>query len=358
VREQPIQNPAPTDLAVVLSPEWLSQALSTADTRVKVRAVTVIETIGPSATKVRLRADYAEPAPTNLPEALCLKGFFGGDVHGYLRSGVQRAETLFYRECAPSLSLRVPRCVYAGVDEATQAGVIVMEDLVARGARFLTALQSYAREDAERSLDQLARLHACSERLTVQRWPWTGSRLEALTSYELVPPPRLTELLKSERGHGLPESIRDGERLYAALRVLAKRARELSEVLIHGDAHAGNVFVLPGSENCQSGFVDWQLLQRGHWSLDVAYHIAAVLGPEQRVQLEDDLLRFYLDRLKWHGGSPPSLDDAWHCYRESLAYGYFLWGITVRVEPAVIREFIQRLGSAVAHHDSFGRMGV
>jgi hypothetical protein len=346
---------APIDLSTVLSPQWLGAALSCGRAQpVSVQSVHVVEVLGPSATKVRLVAecDFGAGPPT--PTALCLKGFFGADVHGYLKSGVQRTEALFYRECAPLLGVRVPRCVYAGIDPRTQAGVIVMEDLIARGGRFHSVLQPYGVTEAQASLDQLARLHAGSQAREAHRRPWVTSRLAALAAYDQVPASRLTELMQGPRGDGLPGVLRDGERMYAAMRALARLDPQRASVLVHGDAHAGNVFVLPEG----TGWVDWQLLQRGHWSLDVAYHVAAVLTPAQRALHERDLLQYYLDRVQAHSGSAPNLTAAWADYCAAFAYGYFLWGITQRVAPEVIREFVVRLGSAVADHGSFEHLGV
>ena len=41
-----------------------------------------------------------------------------------------------------------------------------------------------------------------------------------------------------------------------------------------------------------------------------------------------------------------------------MAYGYFLWAITQRVQPEIIVEFVTRLGTAVAAHESFETLGV
>ena len=45
------------------------------------------------------------------------------------------------------------------------------------------------------------------------------------------------------------------------------------QFLVHGDAHAGNIF----RTDRGSGLIDWQVLQRGTWAIDVAYHLCAVL---------------------------------------------------------------------------------
>jgi len=351
---QRLFDPAPLDLAETLRAEWLGQALGGKASPLDVRRVHIVDQFGPSCTKVRMELEYGSSVPTDYPNAFCLKGFFGDPSMGYLKSGVQLTEAGFYRDIAPSLPMRLAQCVHAGSDPETGAGVILMHDLISGGARFLTALSPYSATQAQASLDQLAKLHAASwGEEALAQWPWVRARVEELTRYDVVPPTRLTELMQGERGEPLPDAIRDGERIYSALRQIARRDAALPHCLIHGDAHAGNVFESADG----TGFVDWQLLQRGHWSLDVAYHIAAVLTVEERRACEQDLLRYYLDRLTSLGVSAPGWDEAWDRYRESLAYGMFLWAITLRVDPPVIHEFNRRLGTAVADHDSLERLG-
>jgi hypothetical protein len=254
------------------------------------------------------------------------------------------AEASFYRDCAAELTVRVPRALYAGVDPETFAGVIVMQDEVPRGTRFLTALSPYTPEQAAMSLDQLARLHGGGWGGDPARHPWLVSKLGYLSDFQGVPGPRLTELLQGERGERLPDAVRDGPRIYAALKALAARGERLPTTFVHGPEGIG--------------LIDWQLLQRGDWSLDAAYHIAAVLEVEDRRRSEQDLLRHYLERLAAHGGEPPTWDEAWRRYRQSTVYGYFLWAITLRVQPEIIHTFVTRLGTAAADHDGFGLLGV
>ena len=40
-----------------------------------------------------------------------------------------------------------------------------------------------------------------------------------------------------------------------------------------------------------------------------------------------------------------------------MVYGYYLWVITQKVEPAIINEFTRRLGLAVAELESFAAIG-
>jgi hypothetical protein len=42
----------------------------------------------------------------------------------------------------------------------------------------------------------------------------------------------------------------------------------------------------------------------------------------------------------------------------SVVYGYYLWAITRRVEPAITNVFVNRLGNAVARHESYRLLGL
>jgi hypothetical protein len=350
-----ITSPAPIDLADVLNAQWLGAALSHGRDPVEVQGFEVVETLGPSALKIRIKLEFGREPPAEVPSEICIKGIFDRNLTQWLQSGAQQCEAYFYERLAPRLSIRVPRALYSGFDPQTMAGLVVMEDLVPKGVRFLTALSPYTPEQARGSLDQLARLHGGGWAVaTAGEEPWITPKLRGLASGQTVPPARLTELLKGARGDALPDAIRDGPRLYAALGRMAERAESLGYCFVHGDAHAGNVWEGPDGV----GLVDWQVLQRGHWSIDVAYHVAAALDVGDRRRSERDLLRHYLERLKFHGGPQIDFDTAWPQYRAAVPYGFFMWSITMRVDPPIIVEFVTRLGTAIADHESYELLGV
>jgi aminoglycoside phosphotransferase (APT) family kinase protein len=345
-------SPAPLEVEQVLDADWLSAALSQDRAPVRVRGFEVVETLGPSALKIRIALDL-EPG-SDVPDRICIKGVFDPALATWLTSGAQKAEAWFYRDVASTLSVRVPRCYYAGVDDATGAGHIIMEDLVPQGVRFLSALSPYTMEQAGQSLDQLARLHGGTWNADPAAAPWVNDKLSYFHANPPVAAERLTELMRQERGDRLPEAIRDGDRIYAAIAALARRNRTGDTCFVHGDCHAGNVWEGPDG----IGLVDWQVLQRGNWSQDVAYHIAAALDVEDRRAHERDLLARYLERLAAHGGVAPTFDDAWRLYRAASPYGLLMWGMTQRVEPAIVNQFVTRLGTAAADHGAFELLGV
>ena len=74
-------------------------------------------------------------------------------------------------------------------------------------------------------------------------------------------------------GGRVPEAVRHADGLYEAYKIVAADAAKASPwCVIHGDPHIGNIFLDGEGRPC---FVDWQLVQRGPWYLDVGYHLAS-----------------------------------------------------------------------------------
>jgi aminoglycoside phosphotransferase (APT) family kinase protein len=232
--------------------------------------------------------------------------------------------------------------------------VIITDDVVAQGGVFIDATRPYPVDMAAESLDQLAGLHAATwQDPTLDGASWLRSRLESHTRHRGLPEIRAN--FDSAIGAGVPVGVRDADRMMAAYRALIELTRNPTPFsVIHGDAHVGNLYL----DNAgRPSFVDWQLVQRGPWYLDVGYHIASTLPVDERRRAERDLLRHYLDRLQAAGVAPPSWDDAWLGIRRGIVHGFYLWAITQKVDPAITTIALERLGTAAADHDSFAAVG-
>lgn len=342
-------SPAPTTLEETLSPPWLTEALSERYPGVKVTACTETWRQDNVATKVRFTIE-TEPMPNPPPAKWCVKGYWGKPDR---YSGGDR-EGAFYRNLGAELPIQVPTCDYVGTDPETRHTLIAMHDLTANGATFLTALSPYTVELAAATLDQLALLHASRwDDETLGDAPWLSSRISSFPAY--IPADVLQSLIDGRRGDPLPAAVKDASRLGAGMLKLGELESAGPRCLVHGDAHAGNVYL---QADKSVGIIDWQVVHRGTWACDVAYHIGAVLSVEDREKAERDLLAHYLDRLAAHGGQPPGWDEAWASYQRFLVYGYFLWAMTRYVDEQITLEFVKRLGTAVAQHESFEALGV
>jgi len=343
----------PKTLDRALDPAWLSEALAPVTGGARVTAVKQVELLRTVATKVRFTAVFE--GARGGAEAFCLKAFLDMEGTGLNAGSTSIRESDFYIEVAPKLSVRTADCVATVIDREGGSAAFIMRDLKAAGAHFCTALEAFDANRAAASLEQLARLHAShATPASLGAIPWLISQIASLADSTYFTPQSLQGLLDGPRGEGLTARTRSAEVLLQALRALAARDAELPHVLIHGDCHAGNIFET--SEG--AGLIDWQLLQHGSWSLDIAYHINAILGVEMAEREERALLGYYLETVRRLGGVAPDPEEAWRLYRMAVVYGYFLWAITRRVEPAITNTFVNRLGLAVERHDSYRLLGL
>jgi hypothetical protein len=339
----------PDSLGELLTPTWLDAALSPRFPGVHVTSVTPGPVVERLSTNARFRIDCA-PAPPGMPLTLCAKGYFS--EQGRAIADVGMPEALFYRDLAPDTGVHTLRAVWADVHPQTHHGVVITEDVIEAGGVFLDALSPYSVDQVASTLEQLARLHAFAwerpERLDAT---WLAPRIARTLAVRGVR--EINQNFEGPNGAGVPPEIRDAARLIDAYGVLALREPGPGWTVIHGDAHVGNVF-LDGQG--RPGLLDWQLVQHGHWSIDVGYHIASALEPAERARVERDLLALYLEQLARHGAHRPELDVAWLEYRRGVVYGFFLWAITQYVKPDIIAALLRRLGTAALELDSFAAL--
>src|SRR5207302_7444900 len=133
-------------------------------------------------------------------ESLCVKGYFDSEPG---RRGGGATEGRFYEQLSGSLPGRRPRARYVGTDDATGHSIVIMNDLVVAGCRFLTALEPYSPEMAAASLAELATLHAATwrdEELAGEAW--LAPRLDGIIA--MFPVDLLQGLLDDGRGDPLP----------------------------------------------------------------------------------------------------------------------------------------------------------
>jgi aminoglycoside phosphotransferase (APT) family kinase protein len=245
----------------------------------------------------------------------------------------------------------MPTPHYAAVDEAADQAIIVMDDVVALGGRFLDAHTPYALDTARDTLGQLAVLHAAT-------WgpppfadrDWLAPRIADLVGR--FTPELLQSLLDDGRAPDVAPELRDAVAVTEATRRVGERD---ATCVIHGDTQSGNAYLDRDGRAC---WLDWQIAQRGRWSTDVAYHLSTVLEIETRRAHERELLEHYLGALEAAGGPALSKDEAWDEYTLGFAYGYFLWCITRVSSREVVLIHMPRIAAALTDHDTYRRLGV
>jgi hypothetical protein len=343
--------PAPNDLSEVLSPAWLSRALQGAFPGVMVGHVEVVESLESTARKVRFTVRYTDTGGQDAPTAFCVKGYFNPEYVQFGSTGIH--EVHFYDRLAGRVPIQVPTARYTGVDPESRHGLVLMDDIVARGGEFFDQLGWYDSTTVRTSVTELAGLHARFWEDMLADEEWLAPKIRRFPGY--ISDEVLDDLLRGPRAEGLPDSMRDAARLKAGMFALADRYAGQPRTLLHADLHLGNLY---RSADGRIGFIDWQNYEFGHWSMDVAYHLGTALRPSVRAESERSLLEYYLEQLAERGGPVLARHEAWEDYRAALLYGYFLWGMTRRVEPHITEELTQRLGRAVLDHDSLEVLGV
>ena len=100
------------------------------------------------------------------------------------------------------------------------------------------------------------------------------------------------------------------------------------------------------------GFLDWQMVRRGNWSLDLGYFVQGALTIEERRRSERELLDEYRAALTLPADEMPSQEDVLLRYRASVAHGLAIW-------MAYSTFFSQLGGESIADHYGklFARMG-
>lgn len=253
-----------------------------------------------------------------------------------------------------ALPVEHPFVYTALIDEPGLDYVIVMEDLVARGADPRDATRPMTVDQVGDGVRALARLHSryWDEVESDPTLRWVQPFLPS--DGWLVPMKTGVQKGLERAGQTVPDEVRElgGEEL---VRMWVRFIRTLtsgSQTLPHGDPHLGNTYVLPTNE---VGFLDWQVVRRGNWSHDVGYFVQSVLTEQDRRDAETDLLEEYRRRLDVPDHERPMAEEVWLRYRASAAHGLAIWLVTLlsklHAHEASLA-FVQRYATAFAEFDT------
>lgn len=316
---------APASLDDV-TPRWLTEVLLVAYPGLEVESVRLDSPIHGTATNVGMTVGYRSSGNVRPPTRLWLKGGYEQHFEYMAPSRIYEIEPLFFRELAPRLPIRVPRCHCAVTDETTHRGLVILDDLAAQGARFGNATRPIEPSMAAAVLQALARMHASTWQA---RWPaehWyvqSGIPLAGPGAlwYRDQTPEVFARYLAERAEAGVPASVNNPERIVRAFWKLAEMSRDEPLCLIHADAHLDNWYF---EHDGTPGLMDWQQPRLGSWAWDVSYFLISALAIETRRQHERALLREYLETLAACGVAAPTFDEAWLAYRRYNAYGLFV----------------------------------
>lgn len=326
---------------------WLSQALGR-----PIRHARVVDVNHGTCTKVRLALDADDP---DLPATVILKGGF--EPHSRDMDYMHANEVHAYADVAPGSPLRQPRCFFAGFDAAARQGIVVLEDLVARGVTFLHPQHPRTADEVAARLSLLARHHALTagrpdDLAPGGRFGWAGDYIDGFYRYgeAILTPQVWAGFVASARGAAASTRFHGLGWFLDALGRLSRHSRGLTRALLHGDTHLGNLYL---DTDGAPGFFDSQP-HAGPVIAEVAYHVACALDPADRRAHERDLVAGYVAALAAEGVALPPLDAVMRHYAAFLAFGYgiFLVNASDFQPEAINTAYTARFSCAMLDNDT------
>ena len=305
--------------------EWLGAALAEKFPGTTVTRVDFGTIINGTATKVRLLLDYNDTGHAHgLPPTMWYKGGLEAHSGGAAMQSVYETEARFYHDLAPQLSMTLPDAYAVVFDPDSGQSGILLEDMLARNARFGHATRPASPRLVASVLTQLARLHGAfwGDSALRANQPLTAgaTTLASFLQSYLFEPANWERCRTLPRGKFLNDELADLKHMDTMMQTMLAQDRVLGVSLVHGDAHLGNICILPGE---QASFLDWQAVMVGHWAHDVAYFLTAAMTVADRRAHEHELIGHYCRELNAAGGSLTEA-IAWEEYRRHALYA-FCW---------------------------------
>jgi hypothetical protein len=306
-----------------ISAEWMTAALAGHFPGVQVDDVAVVLRDDGTNRRARLALTYSAGGGPSTVFAKAVDPEHADLVA--LTSGLYHEPRLFTSGVV--LPLDHPAVYTAIIDEERRDFLLIMEDVVARGADPRDSTRPMTIDQVANGVRGLARMHSeyWGDRLTNHRALGWVEPFVAFAGLEYAP----LHIAHERLGDTVPAEIPalSGTELFVD--IWARYIGTLTtspQTLLHGDPHIGNTYVLPDDD---VGFLDWQMARRGNWSLDLGYFLQGALTIEDRRRGERELLDEYRASLTLPADEMPTADEIWLRYRASVAHGLAIWMATL-----------------------------
>lgn len=256
----------------------------------------------------RLRLNYSRQKP-GVPQSLFAKFSLGDQEMRARYAQMYKSEVNFYREIAPLVGLRTPRCYFAGMDVDSGHSLLLLEDLAGRAGDNLVGCST---GEAEKLFGRIAAFHArWWESVQLSRWKWLpsyGEDYPAWMSYRLLKAWPIFRRKYDEMLSGWVVSA--AERALRQIPEIFQTFAAGPTTFTHGDFALDNVrFDLPDAPLV---LYDWQLVRRAPGARDISWFLVRSLPISQRRADEDYLVRSYYEALVEAGIHDYSLENLHH----------------------------------------------
>jgi hypothetical protein len=294
---------------------WLEEVLRTHAPGASLQSIDVADAHSGTTGRARVLLTHDDP---RLPSSVFVKlaPFDPGQRAFVEQLGMGLYEARFYSELAVEIPVRHPRPWYAAHDDAGRY-VMVLEDLLAVGARYPEQHDPDLPSFVERTIDAFAALHAqfwASPRFAPDGdLAWVEQRSRGYGSAAPI-----VSFAVEQLGANLPDASRRLAEVYLSRADgIAALLADGTSTLVHGDAHLGNMF----ADGATPGFLDWAMVSAAPGLRDVAYFLGNSVPTDLRRLRERELIARYCERLR-EGGAALAIDAAWDQYRLQLVTGW------------------------------------
>ncbi len=310
--------PPIADVAELLTPEWVTAALRHAGHDVTVTALTrqAVGT-GQMGTSIRLALTF-DGARDGLRSSIVAKLPSTDAQQRTMVAGIYRTEVEFYRQLAPTVAVRTPRCHYSDISPTWTEFVLLLEDLAPREQG--DQIRGCSVDEARIGVVNLAGLHGPrwnDPSLTDHDWMQLIAG-DGATMIGLIMRDATDRFLERYADRLTDE---DRELLDRVPEVLPRwiLARPERVAPIHGDYRLDNLMFGRGEDPVAA--VDWQTVTLGLPARDLAYFLSTGLPVEDRREHEDELIQAYHAALRSHGVTDHSLEECRDDYRFAMLQG-------------------------------------
>ncbi|MCB1152646.1 phosphotransferase [bacterium] len=274
--------------------------------------------------------------------------------------GLGRREVIFYRQLSAEVPVRVPKMYAAHLGRRPGTFSLVIEDL-AEGTEFPNLVDGCSDDVATAVIDAQAKFHGRYwgsdrfagdlESLAIGHW------LKRMWLRDLLLKASLKKCFELHPGVVPAEQQNAAKDFLKRTKVLDRHTQgQAPFTLIHGDCHAGNLFV----QGPTVGFLDWQLARQANGLYDMSYFMFSSMPIDRRRALEADLIERYRRGLSEAGVEAPTTEaanamhalNALHVWMSAVVTG----GMANLQTMDATRGALERAVAAVDDHDSFARL--
>lgn len=345
-----MSKPPPIGSGADITSDWLNRAFAAGGARfpavTRVSIVPVGVGHGLVGAILRCHLAYAEADP-DAPTSVIVK-LPGHDRRSRTMSrrlGLHEREYAFYTRLGDDVAVRTPRLYYADFDPATDALVLVQEDLV--GLVQVDQIAGATAEQAYTALCSVTALHAQflgrfrDERFAARVWAkssrWQLIQLQAMYLWYLPSARRRFGESFSPRLSRIALEFGCSLTKYWSLTVSLTPL-----TFTHGDYRLDNLFFDPDNPS-ELAVIDWQVCSIGSGMRDMAYFLATNVEPDVRRTIERDVIEEYGEAMA-RVGTDLACDVWWHAYRIHIL-GNLLTAVIVcgglEAEPGPARELVR-----------------